>query len=741
MAPRILHVCESTDGGIGVFIRDLALEQAARGHEVAVAVPSGGPVVAALVEAGVQHHAWEAIAQPWPRTVARELWSLRRIARVVDPALVHLHSSKAGLVGRLVVRRRRPTIHQPHSWSFWARTGAIRRAALAWERAAARWTDVVLCVSEDERRLGQEAGVRAHYRVFPNGVDLARFEPTDRAAARAELGLGAGVPLAVCVGRLHRQKNQGALLAAWPAVRAAVAEARLVLVGDGPDRQDLEHRAVEGVEFAGATADVRPWLAAASVVAQPSRWEGMSLSLLEAMAMGRSVVVTDVPGMAEVVVDGVGAVVAVDDIERLAAAVAERLGDPERADAEGAAGRERVVSHHDRRKQFEGIAGLYGELLEGPAAASGRLRVLIVQPYSERGGSESWLLRLIDSTDELDLAAVLLKDGPLRAELETRGIPVVVRPVGNRPLDLLRPMVWLARRLRRDPPDVILANVTKAQLVAGPAGRMAGVPTVWAKHDHGYDRLLAVPLGRLSDRVVGAVEELAAPTKRKDAVIIPPPRPEPPASRSDARAAMLARGIPLDDRPVLVMAGRLVPFKGVDDAIRALARPEAAAWRLVVAGEDDHSAPGETERLRGIAAASGVADRVWFAGHVPGVSHWLAAFDALAVLTRPGARRAPKSEGFGTSAFEAQLAGLPVIATGAGAVVRRLDGERAGAVVPVADPDAVARALARFADPEKRARAGAAGRAIVADHPDASECARMLVAVLRKAAASGRRAR
>lgn len=367
---------------------------------------------------------------------------------------------------------------------------------------------------------------------------------------------------------------------------------------------------------------------------------------------------------------------------------------------------------------------------------SDKLRVLIVQPYAERGGSESWLLRLIDATDELSLSAVLLKDGPLRGELEARGIPVVLREVGNNPLHLIAPTAWLARRLRRNPPDVILANVMKAQLVAGPAGRIAGVATVWAKHDHGYDRLLAVPVGRISDRVIGAVEELAAPTKREDAVIIPPPLPdEPPAPRDEARAAMRAAGIPLDDsRPALVMAGRLVPFKGVDDAIQALALPEAGDWTLVVAGEDDHSAPGETERLRAIAASAGVADRVHFAGHVPRMSHWLAAFDALAVLTRPGARRAPKSEGFGTSAFEAQLAGLPVIATGEGAVVRRLDGGRAGAAVPTGSPEAVAAALGRFADPEERARAGAAAREIVAGHPDAAECARMLVTVLKDAA-------
>ena len=315
---------------------------------------------------GIDVHAWEAIAQPGP-AVARELRSLARIVRATDPDVVHLHSSKAGLVGRLLIRRSRPTVMQPHAWSFFAKTGAVRRATLAWERAGARWSDVVLCVSEDERRLGQEAGIRGRYEVLPNGVDLDRFpppEPDARERARAELGLPAG-PLAVCLGRLHRQKNQGALLDLWPEVRARVPGAELVLVGEGPDRADLERRAVAGVRFAGQVPDSRPWLAAASLVVQPSRWEGMSLALLEAMACARSVVVTDVSGMREVVSGGVGAVVAAGDESGLAEAIVQRLGDTQLADAEGRAGRSRVEAHHDRRRQYEGIARLYDGLRNG----------------------------------------------------------------------------------------------------------------------------------------------------------------------------------------------------------------------------------------------------------------------------------------------------------------------------------------------------------------------------------------
>lgn len=361
---RVLHVCESTLGGIGIFIRDLAFDQVARGHQPAVAVPDSGPLLDELVAGGVRVFRWNATSGPGP-TVARELAWLARIRLEFDPALLHLHSSKAGLVGRLLARRRLPTVLQPHSWSFFAKTGRVRDATLRWERLGARWADVVLCVSDDERRLGTAEGVRADFRVLPNGIPLDAFPPPaegDRAAARARLGLGQE-PIAICVGRLHRQKNQGALLDAWPRVRQSVPDARLILLGDGPDRPDLQARGVAGVDLHGQTDDVRTWLAAATLVAQPSRWEGMSLSLLEALAAARSVVVTDVPGMSEVVVDGIGAVVPPDDTDALAAAVAGRLADAGLADREGAAGRARVESHHDRRVQFDGIAALYEELL------------------------------------------------------------------------------------------------------------------------------------------------------------------------------------------------------------------------------------------------------------------------------------------------------------------------------------------------------------------------------------------
>jgi glycosyltransferase involved in cell wall biosynthesis len=143
-------------------------------------------------------------------------------------------------------------------------------------------------------------------RHIPNGVDLGAFIPAgddERRALRARLALPEDRVLCAFVGRLTPQKDPGILLDAWSLGR--LSQARLVLVGDGPLRRDLEARVAGGplagqVVFAGATADVSPYLRAADLLALPSRAEGMSNALLEAMACGLPVVATDVPGNREI---------------------------------------------------------------------------------------------------------------------------------------------------------------------------------------------------------------------------------------------------------------------------------------------------------------------------------------------------------------------------------------------------------------------------------------------------------
>ncbi|MEQ7846809.1 glycosyltransferase [Nocardioides kribbensis] len=357
----MLHVSVPTSEGTAEVLLGYVREQLARGWRVSVACPSEGWLGYVAREAGAEVAWWRAGREPGVATL-EETARLSALVTRLGPDLVHLHSSKAGLAGRLAVRRRVPTVFQPHAWSFQAGSGTSSRLARRWERFAVRWTDQVVCVGEGERLVGEAAGVRAEVTVVPNGVDLRRFGPTspeDRVEARARLGLREA-PTVVCVGRLSHQKGQDGLLDAWTSVLGAVPGAQLVLVGAGPDEADLRRRAsgLGGVVFVGARVDVPDWLSAADVVTVPSRYEGMALAPLEAMASGRSVVATDVPGIAEGVVDGVGALVPPGDPDALAAALVERLLDPARADDEGWAGYDHVSAERDAAEAARRVARL-----------------------------------------------------------------------------------------------------------------------------------------------------------------------------------------------------------------------------------------------------------------------------------------------------------------------------------------------------------------------------------------------
>ena len=363
MTPSVLHVAQPTDGGVPRCVADLAMHQVTAGWDVSVACPRSGPLVTWIAEAGARHLTWEAARAPGSDALG-EAKRLSAIMRELAPDILHLHSSKAGLAGRLVARGRRRTVFQPHCWSFEA-AGALRRPAVAWERVASRWTHLIICVSQAERATGARAGIRGRYEVVPNGVDLARWPASsaeEQGATRRALGLSPG-PLVVCVGRVCRQKGQDVLLDAWPLVLRALPDAQLVLVGDGPDESSLRRRDVPRTRLVGRREDVAAWLAAADVVVLPSRWEGMALTLLEAMARGRTVVATDVAGTRECLGDEAGGIVPSEDPAALARALLERVTNPALAAAEGTAARRRVERGFSLERTTARILELYGDLL------------------------------------------------------------------------------------------------------------------------------------------------------------------------------------------------------------------------------------------------------------------------------------------------------------------------------------------------------------------------------------------
>lgn len=370
--PRVLHITQPVDGGAARVVTDLARAQLAAGLHVTVACPDGGDLPARLRALGADVRPWHATRAPGPSIVG-EVRRLRRVVGAVRPDVVHAHSAKAGLAARLAVRGRVATVFQPHAWSFEAVGGPTAALALKWERWGARWASRVVCVSDAERATGVRAGIAGRWRVIPNGIDTERFHPAAAAPLRAGIPLLADLDpaalLVVCVGRLCRQKGQDVLLRAWGEIAERVPGARLVLVGDGPDAGRLRALAPDSVLFAGAVADAVPWYRAADLVVLPSRWEGMALAPLEAMACGRPVVVTDVDGGRESLPAALAprCLVPAENPAALAGTVSELLLDPPLRESLGQLGRRHVLSAHDVRHTAEAVADVYRELITAHA--------------------------------------------------------------------------------------------------------------------------------------------------------------------------------------------------------------------------------------------------------------------------------------------------------------------------------------------------------------------------------------
>jgi len=327
-----------------------------------------GPLAEALAERDV-----DVIVLGWrTRYLPVSLLRLVRLMRSRRVDIVHTHLFDGGLWGRLAARLAGVPIivHTEQGLNPWK-----RRRHIWYERFADRFTDRRIAVSEDIRcsRIRRESLDPAKLVVIHNSIDLAYFDLAtieDPAVAREALRLNGSQPLVGTVARLSHEKDIATFIEAAARVGACIADVRFVIVGDGPLRRDLEGLTGklglrERVIFTGARPDVRELLATMDVFVLPSLREGISVSLLEAMAMERPVVATAVGGTPEIIQDsGAGLLVPPRDTQALAEAITSLLRDPQRRARLGAAARERVREAFSAEACVAQVERLYEELLE-----------------------------------------------------------------------------------------------------------------------------------------------------------------------------------------------------------------------------------------------------------------------------------------------------------------------------------------------------------------------------------------
>ena len=250
-------------------------------------------------------------------------------------------------------------------------------------RLLAPITDAFIAVAEPHRRyLAEHEGCPAdRVRVIPNGVDVERFHPRwPNRALRREVGLPDGAPVAGIVAALRPEKHHELFLRAAALVRQEVSDAHFLIVGDGPQRKELEGLAENlslggAVHFLGTRGDVAEVLSIIDVVMLTSHMEANPVSILEAMASEKPVVATRVGSVPETVLDRqTGFLVPPDDARQITGRVIELFGDPELAGRMGRAGREHVVAHWSVERMVEGYQELICEIYAAKCHRAGKQR-------------------------------------------------------------------------------------------------------------------------------------------------------------------------------------------------------------------------------------------------------------------------------------------------------------------------------------------------------------------------------
>jgi glycosyltransferase involved in cell wall biosynthesis len=358
----------NVDFALRQFILPLMRGARARGHEV-IGVSADGPLLDVVRGEGFRVVPVPIVRSLSPFAAWRGLWALVALFRAERPDMVHAHMPISGFLGRIAARIAGvPRVAYTCHGFIFNQSGPWWRRGLGFviEWIGGRFTDVYLTVSTKEAADARRLWIARGAIPVGNGRNPSVFrpDPAARARIRAEIGTGPDRPVVMVASRLVRHKGYPELLAAMRDV-----DAELWVVGErlaSDHGEDIEpYFANSGLgdrlHRLGYREDIAALLAAADIFALPSHFEGLPMSIIEAMLTGLPVIATDINGPREQVIDGVtGYLVPLMDVPALAAALARLAGDPALRARLGAAGRRRALDLYDEGRVVARTLDLVG---------------------------------------------------------------------------------------------------------------------------------------------------------------------------------------------------------------------------------------------------------------------------------------------------------------------------------------------------------------------------------------------
>jgi glycosyltransferase involved in cell wall biosynthesis len=374
---RVALVLASSTGGIGRHVASLASGLHESGHDLTVYGPAAAEEQFAFTRLGAAFQPVEIPARPRPADAAA-VRELRRALRLQQPAVIHAHSLRAGVVAALArsgalrpegTSRAKTVLPLVVTWhNLMLADGLRARVYRPLERYLARATTVTLCASGDLVERARELGAKD---VRLAAVAAPVLPPPVRAAqeVREELGLVAGQPLVLSVGRLHPQKGYDVLVSAAARWRDRAPRPMVAIAGSGPAYMDLAARisaARAPVTLLGHRNDVAELLEAADLAVVTSVWEARQLFAQEALRAAVPLVATRVGGIPDLVGDA-AVLIQPHDVDAVDRAVRELLDDPERRRDLSERARRQAATWPTEDDTLRQVLEVYAELAPEPA--------------------------------------------------------------------------------------------------------------------------------------------------------------------------------------------------------------------------------------------------------------------------------------------------------------------------------------------------------------------------------------
>ncbi|MGB9886378.1 MAG: glycosyltransferase family 4 protein [Moorellales bacterium] len=374
MAVRVMYLVRPCRGGMLQHLNYL-LRYLDRRKFIPLVVGPAEPELVSLPEqlgADFRPLALQAGWYPWSRwRLERELEEIIRSERV---ELVHTHGVLAGLVGRRPAHRLGVPVVATYHNLVYSRPGSRWRKALVarWQKGLAQYTDryLVVCRAVAEELVRVEGVPPEKIAVIPNGIDADRLQNLFEQGVNCSRHFPPGTAVVGTFSRLIPEKGVDVFLRAAEKTARQWEPARFLIVGDGPQRRRLEslcrRLGLEArVRFLGWVDEAAANLPHLAVYVQPSRQEGLSMAVLEAMAAGRAVVASATGGLAELIRPGKnGLLVAPGNPEELAGAILGLLRDPDRTVRLGQEARRTVQEKFSARRMAEKTQEVYHQLLD-----------------------------------------------------------------------------------------------------------------------------------------------------------------------------------------------------------------------------------------------------------------------------------------------------------------------------------------------------------------------------------------